>query len=87
MVAEQHVFIGGDVVQTVVIDHRWRRAEGVQLHHLGGDVQAVITVSHQIHRHRGDDDPQRADVFATAQRNHAQAGRAEYSQQHPGYVF
>ena len=87
VVAEQHVLVGRHVVQAVVVDHRRSGAAGVQLHHLGGDVQAVVAVGHQIHRHRSDDDPQRADVFAAAQRHHAEAGCAEYPQQHPRNVL
>lgn len=63
VVTKQHVTVGRNVVQTVVVNNRRRRARGVEFHHLLGDVQTVVAIRHQIHRHRGDHDPQGADVL------------------------
>lgn len=44
VVTEQNVLVGRDVVQAVVVEHRGGGSARVQLHHLGGDEQAVVAV-------------------------------------------
>jgi hypothetical protein len=67
VVAEQHVLVGGHVVQAIVVELRRGGAGRVELHHLGGDEQAVVAVGDQIDGDRRDDNPERVDGFAAAQ--------------------
>ncbi|MOA22506.1 hypothetical protein D3C78_1430650 [compost metagenome] len=84
MVAEQHVLVGRHEVQTVVVEHRRGGPGRVQLHHLGGDEQAVVAVGDQVDRHGGDHDPQGIDGFAAAQGDDAQGHRPQHRQGEPG---
>ena len=81
VVTEKDVFVGRHIVQTVVIEHRRRCAAGVQLHHLGGDKQAVITVSNQINGNSCHNNPQGVDRLAPAQCHYAK-GAGSYNCQH-----
>ncbi|MNR57621.1 hypothetical protein D3C85_1784400 [compost metagenome] len=71
MMAEQHVFVGRDVIQAIVVDHRGRGPGRIELHHLVGDEQAVEAIRDEIDGDRSDDDPQRIDGLTAAQRDGA----------------
>lgn len=86
VVAEEDVLVGRDVVQAIVVEYRGSGAVGVQLHHLAGDEQAVVTVGDQVDGHRRHHDPQGVDRFATTQGDDAQ-GRGAHDRHHqPGEV-
>ncbi|MCY1402099.1 hypothetical protein D9M71_172310 [compost metagenome] len=86
VVTEEHVLVGRHVVQAIVVDDRGRGPVGVQLHHLGGDEQAVIAVGDQIDGDCRDDDPQGVDGFAAAQCHDSQ-GKCTHQRHHqPGEV-
>ncbi|MNS64272.1 hypothetical protein D3C72_973930 [compost metagenome] len=57
VVAEQHVLVGGHVVQAVVVLPCRRHARRVQLEHLARDEAAVITVCDQIYADGGNHHP------------------------------
>ncbi|MCY1549279.1 hypothetical protein D9M68_854390 [compost metagenome] len=86
MVAEQHVLVGRDVVQAVVVDYRGGRPGGVQLHHPHGDEQAVVTVGEQVDGDSGNHYPQGVDRFAATQRDDTQGTGAGHGQHCPGQV-
>jgi hypothetical protein len=81
VVAEQHVFIGGHVVQAIIVHNRRGGAIGVQLHHRAGDKQAIVAVGNQINRDGGHHNPQGIDGFAAMQRHRAQRECADQRHQ------
>ncbi|MNN73000.1 hypothetical protein D3C81_1890820 [compost metagenome] len=83
---EKDVFVGRHIVQTIVVEHRRGSPTRVQLHHLGGDEQAVVAVGDQVDGHRSDDDPQGVDGLATAQGNHTQRTGSYDCQRQPRNV-
>ena len=83
VVAEQHVLVGGHVVQAIVVQVRRRGPARVQPHHVPGDVQAVVAIGDQVDRHRRHHDPQRADLLALAQGHGTQAERAQQGERGP----
>ncbi|MPM54103.1 hypothetical protein SDC9_100876 [bioreactor metagenome] len=72
MVAEQNVFIGGNVVEAVVVQHGRGGASWIEFHDFVCDEAAVVAIGHQINAHGGHHDPHGIDRFATPQRHHAQ---------------
>ncbi len=86
MVAEQHVLVGGHVVQPVVVAPGRRGAPGIQPQHALGDEQAVVAVGDQIDADRRDDDPERADGLAARQRDGAERPGAEHGDAEPHQV-
>ncbi|MNZ60575.1 hypothetical protein D3C78_786470 [compost metagenome] len=72
VVTEKNVFVGRDVVQAIVVEHRRGGSAWVELHHLGGDEQAVVTVGDQVDGHCRDHDPQGIDRLASTQGDHTQ---------------
>ncbi|MNH13732.1 hypothetical protein D3C79_733130 [compost metagenome] len=86
MVAEENVFVGRDVVQAVVVEHRRGGTARVELHHLGGDEQAVVAVGDQVDGHCRDHDPQGIDRLAATQGNHTQRTGSYDCQRQPRNV-
>ncbi|MNC38904.1 hypothetical protein D3C75_875350 [compost metagenome] len=66
VVPEENVLVGRDVVQAVVVEYGGRGACGVQLHHLVGDEQAVVTVGNEVDGNCCGHDPEGVDGFAPA---------------------
>ncbi|MNP03784.1 hypothetical protein D3C76_956800 [compost metagenome] len=87
MVTEQHVFVGRNVVQTIVIEHSRRGPSGIELHHFVGDEQAVVAVGNEVDGDGCNDDPQGVDRFAAAQGHDTQRNRSQDSHGKPGEVF
>ncbi|MNW95743.1 hypothetical protein D3C86_251650 [compost metagenome] len=81
VVTEKNVFVGRHIVQTIIVEHGGGGPTRVQLHHVVGDEQTVVTVRNQINGHSGDHDPQGVDRLAAAQRHYAQGARS-YDCQH-----
>ncbi len=86
MVAEEDVLVGWNIVQTVIVEHRRGGAARIELHHLGGDEQAVIAVGDQVNGHCRDHDPQGIDRFATAQGDDTQRAGSQDCQHQPREV-
>ncbi|MNB93229.1 hypothetical protein D3C75_403500 [compost metagenome] len=66
VVTEQHVFVGRNIVQTVVIEHSRRGPSRIELHDIVGDEQTVVTVGDQIDGHGSDHNPQGIDCLPSA---------------------
>ncbi|MNM95084.1 hypothetical protein D3C81_1075110 [compost metagenome] len=66
VVPEENVLVGRYVVQAVVVEYGGRGACGVQLHHLVGDEQAVVTVGNEVDGNCCGHDPEGVDGFAPA---------------------
>nr|GEU28427.1 response regulator GacA, putative [Tanacetum cinerariifolium] len=86
VVAEQHVLVGGDVVEAVIEALRRRQAPGVETQHVPGDVQAVIAVGDQVHADRGNHDPDGADRFAALQGDEAERASAQQCDDGPAQL-
>ncbi len=84
VVTEKNVFVGRHIVQTIVVDHRRGCPPGIELHHVVGDEQTVVTVRNQVDGHRSDHNPQGVDRLAAAQGHYAQGARAYNCQHQPG---
>ncbi len=59
----------------------------IELHHLVGDEQAVVTVCDEVDSDCGDYDPEGVDGFAAAQGHDTQRKRSQDSHGKPGEVF
>lgn len=66
VVAEQDPFIGGNVIQTVVMTLRRCQSAIVELKHFFGDKQAVKPIGDAVTRYRRDNQPHGIDVFTAA---------------------
>ena len=63
MVAEQHFFVGRNVVEAVVVTHRRGHARRVDRQYIFSDIQAVEAIGDQIDADCRDDNPQRVNLF------------------------
>ncbi|MND47657.1 hypothetical protein D3C80_385550 [compost metagenome] len=84
VVTEEDVLVGRDVVQAIVVEHGRCCAGGVQLHHPGGDEQAVVAVGNEVDRGCSSNNPEGVDGFATTQRHGAQRECAQHGNGKPG---
>ncbi len=86
VVAKQHVFIGRNVVQAIVVARGRCRTAGVQRQHTLGDEQAVVAVGNQVHRYGGNNYPQRVNGLAAVQGDGRQRAGARQRDQRPDAV-
>ncbi|MNQ82962.1 hypothetical protein D3C85_980310 [compost metagenome] len=86
VVSEENVLVGRHIVQAIVMDDRRRCPGGVQLHHPGGNEQAVVSVGDQVEGDGGYHYPQGVDRFAAAQGDDTQGTGADHGQHCPGQV-
>ncbi|MNF66812.1 hypothetical protein D3C84_486100 [compost metagenome] len=66
VVTEKNVFVGWNVVQTIVVEHGGGGPSRVELHHIVGDKQTVVAIRNQIDGHGSDHNPQGVDRLAPA---------------------
>jgi hypothetical protein len=86
MVAEEHVLVGGHIVQPVVVPVRGRHALAVEFEHAVGDEEAVVAVGDQVAADGCDHDPQGTDGLASGQGHGPQRKGAGHGHDKPHQV-
>jgi hypothetical protein len=84
VVAIEHVLVGGNVVEPVVVAHRRCGPRRVELHHVPGDVEGVVAVGDQVDGDGRDHDPQSVDMFAASSGDDCERDRAQDADENPG---
>ncbi|MNK73312.1 hypothetical protein D3C87_928070 [compost metagenome] len=66
VVTKKNVFVGWNVVQTVIVEHSGSGPSRIELHDIVSDEQTVVAVGDQIDSHGSDHNPQGVDCLASA---------------------
>ena len=78
----EHVFVGGDVIETVVMAHGGGRPRRVELHDIPGDEERIVAIGDQVDGDGRDHDPEGVDVFAASAADDREGDRAEQAKQY-----
>ncbi len=83
VVAEQHPFVGGHIVQAVVVTFCRGQTAVVQFKDLVGNEPAVEAIGDAVAGDGGDHQPNGVDMFAAAERQHGEGEGADQRHQQP----
>ena len=83
VVSEQHVFIGGNVIEAVIVPVCGGRLGWIDAQDAVCDEKRIKAEGEEIDTNRCNDEPGRADCFAPAQGDDAQGHRAKNGYQRP----
>src|SRR5215470_14186992 len=75
----EHVAVGRDVIETVVMTNGGRRPRAIDAERPLGDEKAVEPVGYEVDANCGDDQPCGIDRFAPVERDNRERNRAQYS--------
>ena len=81
--AVQYPFVGGNVIESVVVRDRWGHAGVVQLQNTLGDKFAVEAITDEIDTQCSGYQPNCANCFASIERDRTQRKGAEYRDEEP----